>query len=49
MTGDTTMSDTPTGLAGHEPSLHTVEMVCDRLAELGVARAGWVPGPGWWS
>jgi len=24
-------------LAGHEPSLHTVEMVCDRLAELGVA------------
>ena len=33
------MSDTPAtpGLAGHEPSLHTVEMVCDRLAELGVA------------
>ncbi|HEX6105054.1 MAG TPA: hypothetical protein VFZ26_05680 [Gemmatimonadales bacterium] len=31
------MSDTPTSLAGHEPSLHTVEMVCDRLAELGVA------------
>jgi hypothetical protein len=24
-------------LAGHEPGLHTVEMVCDRLAELGVA------------
>jgi hypothetical protein len=24
-------------LAGHEPSLHTVELVCDRLAELGVA------------
>ena len=22
-------------LAGHEPSLHTIEMVCDRLAELG--------------
>jgi hypothetical protein len=31
------MSDTPAGLAGHEPSLHTIEMVCDRLAELGVA------------
>src|ERR671912_2155070 len=31
------MSETPTGLAGHEPSLHTIEMVCDRLAELGVA------------
>lgn len=24
-------------LAGHEPGVHTVEMVCDRLAELGVA------------
>ena len=24
-------------MAGHEPSLHTIEMVCDRLAELGVA------------
>jgi hypothetical protein len=24
-------------MAAHEPSLHTVEMVCDRLAELGVA------------
>ena len=24
-------------LVGHEPGLHTVEMVCDRLAELGVA------------
>ena len=24
-------------LAGHEPGLHTVEMVCERLAELGVA------------
>src|SRR5688572_15053289 len=36
------MSDRPTApaqpsLAAHEPSLHTVEMVCDRLAELGVA------------
>jgi hypothetical protein len=31
------MSDTPASLAGHEPSLHTIEMVCDRLAELGVA------------
>ena len=36
------MSETPTApmpasLAAHEPSLHTVEMVCDRLAELGVA------------
>jgi hypothetical protein len=24
-------------LVGHEPGLHTVEMVCDRLADLGVA------------
>jgi hypothetical protein len=24
-------------LAGHEPGIHTIEMVCDRLAELGVA------------
>jgi hypothetical protein len=31
------MSNTPASLAGHEPSLHTIEMVCDRLAELGVA------------
>jgi hypothetical protein len=31
------MSNTPPSLAGHEPSLHTIEMVCDRLAELGVA------------
>ena len=31
------MSNTPAGLAGHEPSMHTIEMVCDRLAELGVA------------
>jgi len=31
------MSEMTGSLAGHEPSLHTVEMVCDRLAELGVA------------
>ena len=31
------MSDTPASLAGHEPGLNTIEMVCDRLAELGVA------------
>ena len=31
------MSNPPAGLAGHEPSMHTIEMVCDRLAELGVA------------
>ncbi len=31
------MNDVSEGLAGHEPSLHTVEMVCDRLAEMGVA------------
>ncbi len=31
------MNDASASLAGHEPSLHTVEMVCDRLAELGVA------------
>ncbi|HUF36770.1 MAG TPA: hypothetical protein VMN37_12520, partial [Gemmatimonadales bacterium] len=31
------MSETTGSLAGHEPGLHTVEMVCDRLAELGVA------------
>lgn len=31
------MNDRHPTLAPHEPSLHTVEMVCDRLAELGVA------------
>jgi hypothetical protein len=31
------MSEQPPTLPAHEPSLHTVEMVCDRLAELGVA------------
>jgi len=31
------MNPRSASLAGHEPSLHTVEMVCDRLAELGVA------------
>lgn len=30
------MSDTPR-TAGHEPGLQTVEMLCDRLAELGLA------------
>ncbi len=31
------MSDMTERMAGHEPSLPTVEMVCDRLAELGLA------------
>ena len=31
------MNDSSPSLAPHEPSLHTVEMVCERLAELGVA------------
>ena len=31
------MSDRPPSLAPHQPSLHTVEMMCERLAELGVA------------
>jgi hypothetical protein len=31
------MTDSSHGLAGHEPGLQTVEMVCDRLAELGLA------------
>ncbi len=31
------MNDRQPSMAGHEPSLHTVEMVCDRLAEMGVA------------
>ena len=30
------MNDLTQPLPGHEPSLHTVEMVCDRLAALGV-------------
>jgi hypothetical protein len=30
------MNDITQPLPGHEPSLHTVEMVCDRLAELGL-------------
>jgi hypothetical protein len=30
------MDDITQPLPGHEPSLHTVEMVCDRLAELGL-------------
>ena len=30
------MNDITQPLPGHEPSLHTVEMVCDRLAALGV-------------
>jgi hypothetical protein len=34
---DTPVSEVPASLAGHEPGLHTVEMVCDRLAELGLA------------
>ncbi|HEY9444060.1 MAG TPA: hypothetical protein VIQ25_12560, partial [Gemmatimonadales bacterium] len=29
------MNDITQPLPGHEPSLHTVEMVCDRLAALG--------------
>ena len=31
------MSEISQRMAGHEPSLQTVEMVCDRLAELGLA------------
>lgn len=31
------MNDRQPSMAAHEPSLHTVEMVCDRLAEMGVA------------
>jgi hypothetical protein len=31
------MSEMSQRMAGHEPSLQTVEMVCDRLAELGLA------------
>jgi hypothetical protein len=31
------VSDPTPSLAPHEPSLHTVEMVCERLAEMGVA------------
>lgn len=31
------MSETTNPMAGHEPGLQTVEMVCDRLAELGLA------------
>jgi hypothetical protein len=31
------MSEMTQRMAGHEPSLQTVEMVCDRLAELGLA------------
>ena len=30
------MNDITQPLPGHEPSLHTVEMVCDRLASLGL-------------
>ncbi|HKU62490.1 MAG TPA: hypothetical protein VJQ44_14795 [Gemmatimonadales bacterium] len=30
------MNDITQPLPGHEPSLHTVEMVCDRLAAMGV-------------
>ena len=30
------MSELTQRMAGHEPSLQTVEMVCDRLAELGL-------------
>jgi type IV secretory pathway VirB10-like protein len=31
------MSETTQRIGGYEPSVRTVEMVCDRLAELGVA------------
>lgn len=31
------MNDPETSLVPHEPSLHTIEMVCDRLADLGIA------------
>ncbi len=31
------MSDPQPPLGPHEPSLHTVEMVCERLADLGIA------------
>ena len=31
------MSEMTERMAGHQPSLQTVEMVCDRLAELGLA------------
>jgi hypothetical protein len=31
------MSELTQRMAGHEPSLQTVEMICDRLAELGLA------------
>lgn len=31
------MSEMTQRMAGHEPSLQTVEMICDRLAELGLA------------
>jgi hypothetical protein len=31
------MNDMTPRMAGHEPSLQTVEMICDRLAELGLA------------
>ena len=30
------MNDITQPLPGHEPSLHTIEMVCERLAELGL-------------
>src|SRR4051794_41891979 len=30
------MNEITQAIPGHEPSLHTVEMVCDRLAALGV-------------
>ena len=31
------MSELTQRMAGHEPSLQTVELICDRLAELGLA------------
>lgn len=31
------MTDKQSSLAAHEPSLHTIEMVCDRLGEMGLA------------
>ena len=34
---DTPVGQVPPSLAAHEPGLHTVEMVCDRLGELGLA------------
>jgi len=33
------MSETTQRIGGYEPSVRTVEMVCDRLAELGLADA----------